>query len=473
MMTASTKHYPEAIRKGTWIKDTVSLCPDCLKKIPARVAEWEGQVWMFKSCDCTGQSRAFEVMLSSDVRHYHRKSVRGGGCGTGCCCAPTVAPASQSDADGAVGHSCNVLIEITQQCNLTCPACYASSSPSQTEYLSVNDVARLADELVQRGHGDADVVQLSGGEPTLHPQLPEIIETILARGFRKLYLNTNGIRLARDDFANTLEPFAEKLGVYLQFDGMKRDTYRILRGRAELLDDKLKAWGQCERLGIDLVPTMTVARGINDDELGEFLKRSASSNRVDKVMIQPAIYSGRYLNPQRIDRLGVADVAKAIAEQTGTFSEADFGPIPCGEPNCFSMALALKTPKGLLPVSRYFPRPEQWEEGSTSELIQAVSDSFDDAKNLRAILEWVGTAAAEALPDEALDALLDQVALAKSGADQSNWKGLFAIGIKPFMDAYTYDQDRIDECCVHIVSRDGTPVSFCEYNAINRPLGQR
>ena len=450
------------------IKETISLCPDCLTKIPARVVERNGEVWMLKQCACTGATREFEALLSSDVRHYHRSSGQGG-CGNGGCCCGS---APEGEAAGArTNHSCNVLIEITQQCNLTCPACYAASSPKQTEYLSVEEVGRLADQLVAQGHGDADVVQLSGGEPTLHPELLAIIETVLARGFRKLYLNTNGTRLANETFAARLAPYAERLGVYLQFDGIRPETYDRLRGNARLLEDKRKAWRHCERLGIDLVPTMTVARGINEDELGDFIECAAASETVHKVMIQPAIYSGRYLNPLRVDRLGVADVIRAIAEQTKVFSEADFGPIPCGDPNCFSMALALSTEEGLLPVSRYFPKPGEWDSGQTGQLIEAVSDSFDDAAKLHTVLQWVGREAGEFLSDEVLDALLDRVAAAREG-NRGPWKGLFAIGIKPFMDAYTYDQDRIDACCVHILARDGTPVSFCEYNAVNRPLGQ-
>ena len=79
------------------------------------------------------------------------------------------------------------------------------------------------------------------------------------------------------------------------------------------------------------------------------------------------------------------------------------------------------------------------------------------------------------LDDAALDRLLDMIQNlpqdAIGGYDPANWNGMFAIGIKPFMDAWSYDQDRIDKCCVHIISADGTPVSFCEYNAINRPQG--
>ena len=74
----------------------------------------------------------------------------------------------------------------------------------------------------------------------------------------------------------------------------------------------------------------------------------------------------------------------------------------------------------------------------------------------------------EELGDDQVEALLDALVAAQNG-DGDLWDRLLTISIKPFMDAWTYDQDRIDQCCVHILDREGNPVSFCEYNAINRP----
>ena len=173
----------------------------------------------------------------------------------------------------------------------------------------------------------------------------------------------------------------------------------------------------------------------------------------------------------------MADVAKRLeAQSDGLWTEADFGPIPCSDPNCFSMAVALRTEDGLLPISRYFPRYPTWATAENRALIEGVSDTFDNPQGLQSALQWALTnGALDGLDEATVDRLLDcvgTVQAARSRPEASPFAGLFAIGIKPFMDAHTFDQDRIDKCCVHIIGRDGTPVSFCEYNAVNRPTGR-
>ncbi len=448
--------------EGRVIKQTRSLCPRCLNDIDADVRERDGAVWMDKRCDEHG---AFSALLASDVAHYYVADPRVESLGS--CCGP-----SRHCGDQVENHSCNLLIEITQRCNLTCPTCYADSSPQRSEQMSLERFETIVDKLLEDGKGDADLVQLSGGEPTLHPQMFDMIQMALDKGIRRVYVNTNGIRLAQRDFAERLAAMPG-VSVYLQFDGYSRRALSVLRGDGDLLARKMTALQHCDELGIDTVPVMTLTRGVNDGDLGALLRDAASRRSVHKVMIQPAMYSGRYEGPRLVSRLTVADVAKLVAEQTdGLFTEADFGPIPCSDPNCFSMALALKTPSGLMPISRYFPSYDRWAEPGVAPMVAAVTDSFDRAGDLQAMVRWVAESGALASLDEtAVDALLDQLAPQKGSTTSDGWDGLLAVGIKPFMDAYTLDRDRTDKCCNHIVASDGKPVSFCEYNAKHRPLG--
>ncbi|MCH9687956.1 MAG: radical SAM protein [Deltaproteobacteria bacterium] len=460
-------HYGE----GRRIKGTRSLCPHCLESIDAEVFERDGGVWMDKHCPEHGR---FCALLSSDAAHYYIADPAVQALGS--CCGP-----SRHCGDAVANHSCNMLIEITSRCNLTCPTCYADSSPTRTDQMTLERFDVLLDDLLAKGKGDADLIQLSGGEPTIHPQMFEMLDLALRKGFQRVYINTNGIRLARPAFAERLASYGKAVSVYLQLDGLRPRTLRVLRGREDLVGAKLEALDQCERLGIDCVPVVTLTPGVNDDELGTLLRLAADRPRsVRKVMIQPAMYSGRYDNPRLVHRMTVADVAKAVAAQTdGLFTEADFSPIPCSDPNCFSMALALRAGQGLdalVPVSRYFPRYARWAEPAVQDVIGRVTDTFDDPSALREVIDWVMRGEAlTGLDDAQMDALLDRIVALQASApaeDAGPWQGLFAIGIKPFMDAYTYDQDRIDKCCVHIIASDGQPVSFCEYNARHRPLGR-
>ena len=459
---------PPGYGRGTALKTTTSLCPVCLLRISAQVRSRDGQVWMDKECPEHGP---FSAQLASQTAHYYRHDSRLDAVGG--CCGP-----GQHCGDQVANHSCNMLIEITQRCNLTCPTCYADSSPERHETMELARFRALVDELLEKGKGDADLIQLSGGEPTIHPDLMDMIGYALTRGIKRVYINTNGIRLAHRAFAEELASFGDRVSVYLQFDGLKRRTLRLLRGREELVDTKLRALSLCEELGLPAVPVMTLTRGVNDDELGAFLDTALRHPRaVQKVMIQPAMYSGRYENPRLVERITVGDVARLVHEQTeGLWVDEDFGPIPCSDPNCFSMAVALRTPDGLLPVSRYFPRYPTWSEPGTMEMIRGVADTFDDPDGLQAALQWaVSNGALDRLDEDTVDRLLDEVTAwqaARTDPGAERYAGLFAIGVKPFMDAYTYDQDRIDKCCVHIISQSGTPVSFCEYNAVNRPTGR-
>ena len=170
---------------------------------------------------------------------------------------------------------------------------------------------------------------------------------------------------------------------------------------------------------------------------------------------------------------GRTDTVNLICDQFGLFEPHDFMPIPCSDPNCFGMAIALRTPRGLLPVSRLFPRYETWTEADAQALISGLCDTIDGPRAIGEAVQWATeeerfSVLLDQLEEDEVDALLDAL-LDAQAAGRSLWDSALTISIKPFMDAWSYDQDRIDACCVHILDPEGNPVSFCEYNAVNRP----
>jgi uncharacterized radical SAM superfamily Fe-S cluster-containing enzyme len=122
------------------------------------------------------------------------------------------------------------------------------------------------------------------------------------------------------------------------------------------------------------------------------------------------------------------------------------------------MAVGLKRGDRVIPISRYFPRFDTWNEPDVAKQVARFADRLP--QNMIDVLA----------EDDLLDELLDLLA---SGDDENvdwqDYKSFFLVGIKPFMDAHTYDQDRVDRCCVHVVDREGEPVSLCEYNTLRRP----
>ena len=469
---------------GREIKQTRSICPVCLKAIDAQVFECEGEVWMDKRCSSHGR---FSALLSSDVRHYFETAVslpESTMHAVSCCGSSCGAPTSDTeqtpalDSAGWSNHSCTILIEIIARCNLSCPTCFAGSSPQHSGLMSMKEFTRQVEQLVAGGKCGSDMIQLSGGEPTIHPQIFTMVELLFERGFRQVCINSNGLKLARPAFterlASSLAKNREnKLTVYLQFDGFEDDTYATLRGRKDLLDIKRRALENCQRSNIKVHPVMTLTRGVNDHEVGDFVALAVDNPGLKNVVIQPAMYSGRYDNPRRQDRVTLADTVSMVCDQFGVFSPQDFVPIPCSDPNCFGMAVAFRTRHGLLPVSRYFPRYDSWGNDESRDLIEAFSDSINGPQGISAAIRWVTAEGRidklmQDLDDTRVEALLDALIEIQAGTGDL-WDKVLTISIKPFMDAWTYDQDRIDQCCVHILDADGNPVSFCEFNAINRP----
>lgn len=466
------------------IKQTRSICPVCLEAVLAAVFERGQEVWMDKECP---QHGAFSALLSSDSRHYYESDntapASGSCCGGGCGVPATATGASAASTPWS-NHSCTILIEIIERCNLACPTCFAGSSPAQSGLMSLEDFTAHVERLAAGGKLSSDMIQLSGGEPTIHPQFFEMIDLLFSRGFQKVCINSNGIKLAQSDFVERLAACRQanpggELFVYLQFDGFDEATQTALRGRADLASIKSRALSNCLARDIRVHPVMTLTRGINDHEVGAFVQLAVDNPGLKNVVIQPAMYSGRYDNPRRQDRITLADTVNLICQQFGAFEPDDFMPIPCSDPNCFGMAVALRTADGVVPLSRYFPGYERWQEPGARELIDSLGDTINGPAAISSAIRWVLSGpvdeAFERLDDTEVDKLLELLADAQAASQEDNtaiWDRLLTISIKPFMDAWTYDQDRIDQCCVHILDPEGNPVSFCEFNAIHRPRQQ-
>ena len=432
----------------THLKSSISLCPECLEKVPMSVVERGGKVFIQKSCATHGDE---EVLISADANLYWNEDAAAGpGCGTGCC---------------STNHSCSLIFEITEKCNLTCPTCFAGSSPEHTWHLPFDKFVAQLDNLLASGKSNADLVSLSGGEPTVHPDLERMVEACFERNVKKVYINTNGVKLGMEpEFAKRLAKIdggRDRLQIYLQFDGFEEETYAKIRGAKGLLSIKRKAIKHITDAGLFVLPVMTVTPGVNMHEIGKVWDLVRENHpRMNTLLLQPAFYAGRYDN-DRSERLTMAEVAHEVVKQTnGAFTIDDFGPIPCSHPACFGMAVALVHEGKIIPVSRYFPRFETWKTPDVAEVVARFSDRMPT----------------HMLQDIAEDALIEQLLdLLTGDEDTKNWsdyENFIMVGIKPFMDAHTYDQDRIDRCCVHMIDRAGEPVSFCEYNSLRRPQGR-
>src|SRR5438128_6869588 len=329
---------------------TNSICHKCLKVIQAKVIIQDNKVYMLKTCPEHG---AMRTLISSDAAYYLSQSQYNKP-GTlprhfqtpvelGC-------PLDCGLCTDHEQHTCLARVEITDACNLRCPTCFADSDVGR--FYSLEEVERMLDTVVEN-EGYADVVQFSGGEPTIHPQLLEILAMAKQKRIKAMMINTNGVRIAKDeDFVRSLSAFKGNFEVYLQFDGFRQSTHEIIRG-LDLREVKEKAIANLSKYEIPINLTATIQRGVNEDEIGEIVKFGVAQKMVRGITFQPITNVGRHGDFNPLDRTTVPDVIRAIDEQTnGMFRSTDFVPLPCHS-DCISMTYAYVKGNKVKPLPRY------------------------------------------------------------------------------------------------------------------------
>ena len=229
-------------RNYTYYDFTLSLCPECLRRVDAKIVFENEKVYMLKNCKEHGKSKvliADDIAYYKNIRNYNKASEYPKTFNTkthyGCPYDCGLCPDHEQ-------HSCLTVVEVTDRCNLSCPTCYASSSPHYGRHRTLEEIKKMLDVIV-KNEGEPDVVQISGGEPTIHPQFFEILDYAKTLPIRHLMVNTNGIEIAKDfAFAKRLATYAPDFEIYLQFDSLDDKVLKTLRG-ADLKQTRLKALG--------------------------------------------------------------------------------------------------------------------------------------------------------------------------------------------------------------------------------------
>jgi 7,8-dihydro-6-hydroxymethylpterin dimethyltransferase len=434
---------------------TESVCPVCLATIPAeRVAEG-GTVYLKKTCPEHGTTstpvwRGLDSYLrwGEAARTFSSPSV----------CATEVKRGCPHDCGLCPDHrqqSCCVLLEVTSRCDLACPVCYASAGRQGAD-ASFDEIGGWLDTLAEAG-GRVHI-QLSGGEPTVRDDLPEVVELIRSRGFEFVQLNTNGVRIAREpDYLAGLA----KAGldcVFLQFDGVSDDVYQRLRG-AKLMRLKTAAIRNCGAAGIGVVLTPTLVPGVNADQIGAIVDFAVQETpAVRAVHFQPVSYFGRCLTPpEDASRITLPEVMEAlIAHSGGTIQHEDFHPGSAENPYCsFSGRFAVGEDGALHGSAEKPPSccgvPAKQE---TQACCGSAKPSQEVARARRYVAgQWTRPDSSQDVPGlDAFDAFL---------AGRTRTLGLSGMA---FQDAWTLDLDRLRQCHIHVVAPDRRVIPFCAYN---------
>jgi 7,8-dihydro-6-hydroxymethylpterin dimethyltransferase len=356
-------------------------------------------------------------------------------------------------------HSCLALIEVTNQCNLNCPVCFAKSGPDCGPHRTLAEVEAMLDTLVA-SEGKPDLVQISGGEPTIHPQIMEILRAAKARPIRHLMLNTNGIRLASDpDFVAELASLKPGFEVYLQFDSLRREALEDLRG-ADLRKAHEKALANLDAHNISTTLVATIKKGVNDGEAGDIIRHGLSHPCVRGVSFQPIQDAGRVENFDKSARMTVSEIRRAIIDRGDLFGEDDIIPLPCN-PQAISVGYALRKPAGgAVAVTGLLPR---------DVLLQAPNAiTFEGYPELRAklldllSLSCNGENTARLLGD--LLCCLPQVELPAN----VTYDAVFRVSIAKFLDRFDFSLGEVKRSCVHVVTPGGKIIPIDTYNLFHR-----
>jgi 7,8-dihydro-6-hydroxymethylpterin dimethyltransferase len=450
----------QRIRPYIFYDVAVTICSVCFRKLEGKIVFQDGKVFLLKHCPHHGAER---VLVADDIDYYRR-------CREVFIKAPEMpaiyntpvkwgCPYDCGLCTDHEQHSCLTLLEITDSCNLRCPVCYAASGPERLAHRPLALIEKMLDAIV-RNEGKPDVVQISGGEPTLHPQFFEIIALAKARPIRHLMVNTNGVRIAQEEeFVKRLSEI-EDFEVYLQFDSFERDALMTLRG-ADLRGIRERALKRLNKYNISTTLVVTLKKGLNDGEIGKLIDFALAQPCVRGVTLQPIQDAGRLENfdPAK-DRLTLTEVRRKILEQSSVFRPEDVIPVPC-HPDSLAMAYALKLDGRVMPLTGLI-EPEILINGAGNTIVYEEDPAIRDC-----LFKLFSTNHSPQSGASSLRELLCCLPQVAAPADLS-YKNIFRVLIVQFIDAHAFDVRSVKKTCIHIVHPDGRLIPFDTYNLFYR-----
>ncbi len=415
------------------LAETTSLCPDCLERVPGQYEARDDGVYLARTCSDHGETTR---KVWGSVEHWEWAGEVAGG------------PAPDPEPDGEFvvdnDHACLAVVEVTEDCNLSCSYCFAGSAPGGA-HRPFEEVVELLE--VVRKDGGPRPIQFSGGEPTVRDDLPDLVERATEMGFEHVQVNTNGIRLANEDrYAGRLAA-AGVTAIYLQFDGLTPETYQAIR-EVDLTAEKRAAIEACRAADLSVVLVPTVVPGVNDHEMGDVVRFGLDNlDVVESINFQPVAQFGRFA--ERRERFSLDEAARRLADQLDGLEARDLMPVPCCSSTC-QMATALR-PDG---------------SGGVQPLTQFVTDDmFEDLSGLVDEADWMELLASTPAGKEracsapgccgGIDVPVDAGELLAE---------VLPVSFTGFMDADAADAGKLANCCVSVPTESGELVPFCAHN---------
>jgi uncharacterized radical SAM superfamily Fe-S cluster-containing enzyme len=470
---------------------STSICPECLERIPMRIYEEKGVIYLEKTCPKHGK---FEDVYWGDAELFrwfydkwynaqyvgtglekpHTKTVEG--CPFDCGICP------QHKTPTILG-----IIDVTNRCNMACPVCFAYVGATNYVYEpSYEQIVDMMKVLRANSPWACNALQFSGGEPTLRNDLPDLIKDAQRLGITHVEVNTNGIRISEDIdyFKKLLDAGLSTL--YLQFDGLREDIYKKTRSRTDMVPIKLRVIENARKIGLDsIVLVVTLAKSVNDKDLGDIIDFSIKNHDVIRcINIQPVSMAGKARKEEmRKLRITIPDTINEIEKQTkGIVGRFDWRPVNWPVPISKGM--------GMIKNRTYPEFTMNPMCGAATFLIVDKDGSYKpitkhvDVDKFAEVFWDVYYSGVKGKKTVAKMKMLKLLSLAKSDFIRSLIKNVITkgsyealgslmrrvvmIGIMHFQDVWNLDLDRVQKCAIHYATPDGKIRCFCTYNSIHR-----
>lgn len=456
------------------LQETGSLCPVCKNGVSAKIVEEQGQIRMRKVCKEHGKS---EVLIASDANWYHETMKYSAILKPPSLVKKEILQGCPFDCGACGSHEQSVylpVIPITSACNLDCPICYTINKNQGPYHISLEDFRQIL-SVIRTNDPNMKIINLTGGEPTLHPQIVEIIEACHEAGIHRVTISTHGLTFIHD--RNLLQSLADlHARIVLSFNSFDELINDKMLG-AKVHASKMKVLERLEEFKVDTTLIPVIAFGLNDQEIGKIIEMALRYDFIRSLEIHTLTFTGQGGRDFDLQaRITVPDVLRAIEQNThGRVALNDFVPSPCAHPLCYQTCYLLKTEEmGYVPFARFMSK-EKIRTLLTDNLYMEPGPVMENVLQEVITELWAQDQGDEQLQQAILNAMktnlqhiFPQVPLSYREQQIRSERSAKTIYIHSHMDEDNFDTDRIRQCCVGVPEPDGSNTPTCSYNILYR-----
>ncbi len=459
-------------RDYTYFTTVRGMCRTCRRIVPARVFFRDGSVWQESLCETCENS---PVLIAADKDWYLREVLKA---------HPDRAPlrfakapnrGCPHDCGPCTWHASNCqlpVLSITNACDLNCPICFTYNRTDRIYHMSVEEMTHTVDWIIESS-GQVDLINITGGEPTLHPQLLKILQCCRRDEIGRITMNSNGLRMAEDmDLCERLADL--EVCVILSFNTFDSDVSVELHG-VDVVDAKLKAIDNLTRAGVRMTLLNVMIRDTNEEAISGVFDLMRGNDQILSLTVQTMTYTGQGGGQWSSRKhLPVDEATQIVCTQSGGMLIAsDFMPRPSTHPLCYSLCYMVKAGETFLPFLRVAPAEKIAPLLNESYLIRLRNDdSFfreviddlyarGDTENLAVFRKLVE------------DLYLSGQALKEFQRQRLAESAIRTVYIHAHMDEDTFDCSRAMLCTDLVPAEPGRLIPACTYNLFYRQQDER